>query len=95
MLQHGTGAANTALVFHAKRILSLYEADLPFAVSCFLCPSLPHYISICCIASAARTLLKTLTMVHLSGSSQNVHLISVCVWWRARSACCSCTLRAP
>ena len=34
VVQHGIGAANTALVFHAKRILSLYESDLPFAVSC-------------------------------------------------------------
>ena len=31
-MQHGTGAANTALVFHARRLLSLYESDLPFAV---------------------------------------------------------------
>ena len=31
-VQHGTGQANTALVFHAKRLLSLYESDLPFAV---------------------------------------------------------------
>ena len=33
-VQHGGGVANTALVFHAKRLLALHEGDLPFAV-CF------------------------------------------------------------
>ncbi len=28
----GTGTANTALVYHAKRLMSLHEGDLPYAV---------------------------------------------------------------
>ena len=32
LVQHGKGQANTALVFHAKRLLSLHEGDLPYAV---------------------------------------------------------------
>ena len=32
IMQHGQGTANTALVFHAKKLLALQEADLPYAV---------------------------------------------------------------
>ena len=28
----GTGTANTALVYHARRLMSLHEGDLPYAV---------------------------------------------------------------
>ena len=31
-MQHGQGQANTAMIFHAKRLLALHEADLPYAV---------------------------------------------------------------
>jgi carotenoid cleavage dioxygenase len=31
-LQHGDGTANTALAFHAGRLLALHEADLPYVV---------------------------------------------------------------
>lgn len=32
MLQDGFGAANTALIFHAQKLLALHEGDLPYAV---------------------------------------------------------------
>lgn len=35
----GVGTANTALVFHAKKLLALHEGDLPYAVRS-LAPSL-------------------------------------------------------
>ena len=30
----GEGTANTALVYHANKLMSLHEGDLPYAVSC-------------------------------------------------------------
>ena len=35
-LQVSTGTANTALVFHAQKLLSLHEADTPYHVSSYL-----------------------------------------------------------
>lgn len=32
-VQHGSGTANTALVYHANKLMSLHEGDLPYAVS--------------------------------------------------------------
>lgn len=32
-MQHGFGAANTSLVYHAKKLMCLQEGDLPYAVS--------------------------------------------------------------
>lgn len=32
-LQDGWGTANTALIYHANKLLALHEADLPYAVS--------------------------------------------------------------
>jgi len=29
---HGTGTANTSLVFHADRLMALHEGDLPYQV---------------------------------------------------------------
>lgn len=34
----GSGTANTALVYHANKLMSLHEGDLPYAV-CFLSPA--------------------------------------------------------
>lgn len=31
-MQDGLGTANTALAFHAGRLLSLHEGDLPYAL---------------------------------------------------------------
>lgn len=36
MLQDGFGTANTALIFHAQKLLALNEGDLPYAVSILL-----------------------------------------------------------
>lgn len=32
VLQNGKGRGNTALVFHANRLLALHESDLPYAL---------------------------------------------------------------
>lgn len=32
-VQDGWGTANTALIYHANKLLALHEADLPYAVS--------------------------------------------------------------
>lgn len=34
VLQDGFGTANTALIFHAQKLLALHEGDLPYAVCC-------------------------------------------------------------
>lgn len=35
-VQDGFGTANTALIYHANKLLALHEGDLPYAVSPFL-----------------------------------------------------------
>ena len=37
----GEGTANTALVYHANKLMSLHEGDLPYAVRC-LPANVPH-----------------------------------------------------
>ena len=33
VVQDGFGTANTALIYHANKLLALHEGDLPYAVS--------------------------------------------------------------
>ena len=40
-MQDGFGTANTALIYHANKLLALHEGDLPYAVSPLTSPGLP------------------------------------------------------
>lgn len=49
-VQDGFGTANTALIYHANKLLALHEGDLPYAVSPLLpiaaCPHLHHILQL-------------------------------------------------
>lgn len=51
----GTGTANTALVYHARRLMSLHEGDLPYAVRWLLVclHSIPYRTCVACVDGIA------------------------------------------
>jgi hypothetical protein len=60
-VQSGAGTGNTALVFHAKKLLALHEGDLPYAVRPHLDP--PGYLLHILLVLSGYLVLSHLTRV--------------------------------